>query len=77
MCGPLTTVQSVSALQDAPLLLQVPALVLLAPMQVPALTWQQSTAVGLPHVDRAEQLAIPAVEQPSFRNWLRSCTTHF
>jgi hypothetical protein len=60
----------------AVLLLQVPVVVPAGIVQVPVLaTLQQRTAVGFPQVERAAQLAIPAVEQPSLLRVLRWWTT--
>ncbi len=79
MRGPLSTVQSAFVAQltgVVVLLLQVPGVVLVAPLQVPVLvTLQHNTRPGLPHVERAEHGAIPSVAQPSLRSWLRRCTT--
>jgi hypothetical protein len=66
MCGPLNSVQSASVVQVAPLLLHVPV------VHVPVLvTVQQSTRFGFPQVERAAQLVMSAVGQPSLRSWLR------
>src|SRR5262249_25516823 len=68
MCGPLSTVQSASVAQLAPVLLHF----IVVELQVPVLvTVQHSTRPGLPHVERAEQEAMSATGQFSPRSLLR------